>query len=255
VRLTVTLAWFSSAFDLQSIILFRFVCEAIRRGELDARILVLLCTRRADESSLAAQLADVAATYGVPVVCVPTSDFRTITPALNMHVPGGETWRERFESAVIDSLVRYDPTLVILAGYMWIAGSALLKKYHMINLHPALPGGPVGTRHQVIEEIILRGERTAGAMMHVVTAQLDLGPVLTYARIVLAGAEWEPLWSRRGPELHSAIERAILHIEPHLVLETLKVLAGTSPDGWPPSLKRGWPIEIEAEIHRQKGDS
>src|SRR5258706_10602263 len=117
-----TLAWFSSASDRQAISLFRSVCEAIRRGELEAQILVLLCTRRVDESPLAAELGDVAATYGVPVVCVATSDFRATEPTFARQRPGEETWRKRFEAAVIDALAEYHPSLVTLAGYMWIAG-------------------------------------------------------------------------------------------------------------------------------------
>jgi len=77
---------------------------------------------------------------------------------------------------------------------MLIASPALCRKYAMLNLHPALPGGPMGMWQQVIWELIESEASETGAMIHLATAQLDRGPVVSYFRLPLRGPDWDPLW-------------------------------------------------------------
>ena len=84
--------------------------------------------------------------------------------------------------------------VLVLAGYMLIASPALCRKYAMLNLHPALPGGPKGMWQQVIWELLENEADETGAMIHLATAQLDRGPVVSTFRFPLRGPDWDALW-------------------------------------------------------------
>ncbi len=46
--------------------------------------------------------------------------------------------------------------VLVLAGYMLIVSPAMCARYAMLNLHPALPGGPTGTWQEVIWALLER---------------------------------------------------------------------------------------------------
>jgi len=68
---------------------------------------------------------------------------------------------------------------------MLIVSEELCQKYDMINLHPAPPGGPTGSWQEVIWTLIQNKADTAGAMIHLVTPELDRGPALATASSLL----------------------------------------------------------------------
>ena len=95
---------------------------------------------------------------------------------------------------MIRQLEGYEPDLCVLAGYMLIAGVEVCNRYTMSNLHPALPGGPVGTWQGVIWKVIEEKAREAGAYIHLAKEDLDRGPVLTYYSLPLLGGEFDEMW-------------------------------------------------------------
>jgi hypothetical protein len=74
----------------------------------------------------------------------------------------------------------------------------LCQHFIMVNLHPALPGGPIGMIDQVIWELIRTRANESGVMIHVATEALDLGPVVAYCRFPLSGPKYENAWSEIG---------------------------------------------------------
>jgi phosphoribosylglycinamide formyltransferase-1 len=133
--------------------------------------------------------------------------------------------------------------VLVLAGYMLIASPALCRKYALLNLHPALPGGPKGTWQQVMWQVMEAGQKEAGGMMHLATPELDEGPPVTFFRLPLTGPEFEPLWTQftgkrrqqslagiqaregEAEPLFAKIRREELRREFPLILLTLKNLA------------------------------
>ena len=123
---------------------------------------------------------------------------------------------------------------------MLITAAELCNRYTMLNLHPALPGGPVGTWQEVIWSLIAEGAKEAGSYMHLATEDLDRGPVLTYCSFPIRGGEFETLWQQiegrsveelrasEGEEqpLFRLIREEGVRRERPLVLETLKAFAG-----------------------------
>ena len=109
----------------------------------------------------------------------------------------------------------------------------------MLNLHPALPDGPIGTWQNVIWELIERRAAQTGAMIHLATEELDRGPVVSYCTVPIAGPDFEPGWqdlaeqnvadvrANRGEELplFQQIRQVGYHKEPYLIFETLRAVA------------------------------
>jgi phosphoribosylglycinamide formyltransferase-1 len=101
--------------------------------------------------------------------------------------------------------------LVVLAGFLSVIPAAWLSGWvgRVINLHPALLpkfGGPGMYGHRVHEAVIAAGERESGASVHLVTPEVDEGPVLLQARVpVLPGDTPKSLEDRIRP-----VERELL---------------------------------------------
>ncbi len=116
-------------------------------------------------------------------------------PALINH------WRNLYHLQVTKLIDEFSIDLIVLAGYMLIVGRDLCHNYPMINLHPALPGGPRGTWQEVIWELIKQKAKESGVMMHLVTPQLDAGPILTYCSFSLKGDKFDHLWKKMEEKL------------------------------------------------------
>jgi folate-dependent phosphoribosylglycinamide formyltransferase PurN len=89
----------------------------------------------------------------------------------------------------------FHPDLCVLAGYMLIVGAEMCCKYNMINLHPAIPGGPSGTWQEVIWQLIESKATETGVMMHLVTPELDMGPPVTYCTFPIRGKTFAKYWA------------------------------------------------------------
>ena len=86
-----------------------------------------------------------------------------------------------FETHASAQLAAWQPDLIILAGFMRVLSASFIENVPapMINLHPALLPAYKGLdTHQ---RAIQAGERYHGCSIHVVTAELDAGQVLTQA--------------------------------------------------------------------------
>ncbi len=86
--------------------------------------------------------------------------------------------REAFDAALDDALARFEPDLVVLAGFMRILGDTVVARHagRMLNVHPSLlPAFPGLRTHQ---RALDAGCTVAGATVHFVTPALDHGPIV-----------------------------------------------------------------------------
>ena len=106
----------------------------------------------------------------------------SIPVAVLSHVASGKRMGiKTFESHASAQLSAWQPDLIVLAGFMRVLSGAFIDNAPapMINLHPALLPAYKGLdTHQ---RAIQAGERHHGCSIHVVTAELDAGAVLTQA--------------------------------------------------------------------------
>jgi phosphoribosylglycinamide formyltransferase 1 len=120
------------------------------------------------------------------------------------------TSREAFDAALQVAIDKHRPALVVLAGFMRILTQAFVEHYagRMVNIHPSLlPAFPGLNTHQ---RAIDGGCRIAGASVHLVTADLDHGPVLAQAVVpVLKGDDAASLATRVLSQEHLLYPQAI----------------------------------------------
>jgi folate-dependent phosphoribosylglycinamide formyltransferase PurN len=64
----------------------------------------------------------------------------------------------------------------------------------MLNLHPAAPGQPAGTWQEVTWQLIEQRADHGGVRIHLVTAELDEGAIVTYCTFPLRGPTIDLLW-------------------------------------------------------------
>jgi phosphoribosylglycinamide formyltransferase-1 len=137
-----------------------------------------------------------------------------------------ESWRLKYDREVVRNIERFAPDICVLAGYMLIVGEELCQKYNLINLHPAPPGGPTGSWQQVMRALIESRADKAGAMMHLVTPELDRGPSVTYCLFALKGKPFDSYWEKDDKEgLFRLIRQHELAREFPLIVSTLSVLS------------------------------
>jgi folate-dependent phosphoribosylglycinamide formyltransferase PurN len=109
---------------------------------------------------------------------------------------------------------------------MLIVSAELCQKYDMINLHPAPPGGPAGSWQEVIRALIENKGETAGAMMHLVTPELDRGPVVSYCLFSIKDKPFTEYWRKDDKNmLFRLIRRHELAREFPLITLTLQSLS------------------------------
>ena len=141
-----------------------------------ARVAAVI-SNRADAAGL-----QFAQSHGIATAVVPHKAFAT---------------REAFDVALAAAIDAYAPDLVVLAGFMRILGAAFVRRYEgrLLNIHPSLlPMFPGLHTHQ---RAIDAGCKLAGATVHLVTPQLDHGPIVMQSVVaVQAGDTADMLASR-----------------------------------------------------------
>jgi phosphoribosylglycinamide formyltransferase-1 len=124
--------------------------------------------------------------------------------------------REEFDAALADEIEKFDspqPALVVLAGFMRILTPAFTSRFagRLTNIHPSLL--PAFTGLHTHQRALDSGCKFAGATVHLVTAELDHGPILAQAVVpVLPGDDAESLAKRVLSQEHLLYPRAIAQL-------------------------------------------
>ena len=154
--------------------------------------------------------------------------------------------RERFDAALAEAIDRFDPDLVVLAGFMRILTAGFVRRYRgrLVNIHPSLlPDFPGLDTHA---RAIAAGAEVHGATVHFVTEELDGGPIIAQARVpVLAGDDPDTLAARVLEHEHVILPRTLLWFaERRVALDGDRVLVDGVPalsrlEGSPVASPRG----------------
>ena len=124
--------------------------------------------------------------------------------------PRGYADRDAYDRAIAEALSAHDVDLVCLAGFMRLVGPSLLSAYagRILNIHPSLLPAFRGLHAQ--RQALEYGVRVSGATVHLVTAELDDGPIVRQAAVpVLDGDTEETLSARILVEEHRIYPEAI----------------------------------------------
>jgi phosphoribosylglycinamide formyltransferase-1 len=118
--------------------------------------------------------------------------------------------REAFDTVLAQVIDRYDPALVVLAGFMRILTPGFVAHYEgrLTNIHPSLL--PAFTGLHTHQRAIDAGCKFAGCTVHLVTAELDVGPILEQAVVpVLPDDTADTLAARVLTQEHQVYPRAV----------------------------------------------
>jgi phosphoribosylglycinamide formyltransferase-1 len=118
--------------------------------------------------------------------------------------------RDAFDTAVASALASHGVSLVCLAGFMRLVGAPLLRAFPqaILNIHPSLlPSFPgVDAQKQALDH----GVKISGATVHLVTGELDGGPIVMQAAVpVLDNDTPETLAARILAEEHRIYPLAV----------------------------------------------
>ena len=211
------IGWFSTGRDEAARQLLQVVQNKRHSGDIDGQISFVFSNREPGEATESDLFLELVQSYNIPLVCLSHNKFRT---------GGEEDWRIKYDREVDKRIESFAPDLCVLAGYMLIVSEELCQKYNMINLHPAPPGGPTGSWQEVIWTLIQNKAETAGAMMHLVTPELDRGPVVSYCLFSIKGAPFAEYWRKNDKEmLFRLIRQHELAREFPLIILTLQSLS------------------------------
>jgi len=246
-EMALPIGWFSTGRDEAALWLLNETLKAISIGFLPIKIAFVFCNREKGDAPQSDAFLEYVAKFGLPLVAFSSRRF---LPELRKKGKSGDEeaikeWRRRYHSEVAMRLKPFlsNVPLSFLAGYMLIVSDEFCNAYTLLNLHPALPGGPKGSWQDVMWELIRQRAEFAGAQIHIVTEKLDSGPPLTYCRVPIRTPEMMPLWNSmeaklrsksleqiiteegEGEPLFAEIRRRQLALEVPLIHLTLKSLA------------------------------
>ena len=170
---------------------FEAIVSACERGEIAARVALLVCDRPG------ARVAERAAAHGVECF---------------VFAPKSYASKAAYEREIVVRLDAAGVELVCLAGYMRIVGDTLLGAYggRIVNVHPSLLPAFRGAR--AIEQALACGVKVYGVTIHRVDVTLDGGRILA-----------QRAFAYEGDDL-AELERLVHETEHPLYVETIRKL-------------------------------
>lgn len=97
--------------------------------------------------------------------------------------------RSAFDRALMTAIDTLHPDLVVLAGFMRILGEEFVSHFagRILNIHPSLlPKYPGTNTHQ---RVLDAGDQEHGVSIHFVTEDLDGGPIVAHAKVVVTDSD------------------------------------------------------------------
>jgi phosphoribosylglycinamide formyltransferase 1 len=191
-----------------------------------ARVVVLV----SGSGTLLQALLDQTADYPVRVVAVGAdrdgieglvraerADVPAFVVRVRDHADRGE-----WDQALTEAVAKYEPDLVVSAGFMKILGPVFLARYagRVINTHPALL--PAFPGAHAVDDAIAYGVKVTGCTVHLVDGGVDTGPILAQEAVPVEPGE-------TAADLHERIKT----VERRLLVDVLARLVreGCTVDG------------------------
>lgn len=243
--MTLRVGWYTTGRGAGSRGMFEAVRDAVDGGRLDAEFAFVFCNREPGEDPATDAFFDIVRSAGVRLVTLSSVRFRRDHGGARSR-PGEPLpeWREAYDLEVARRVAPHQAEIGVLAGYMLIFTAPFVRTHRLLNLHPALPGGPTGTWREVIRALIRSGATESGVMAHLAIPEVDMGPVASFCRYPIqagAGAALRSEAEIEGSPEFAAIREAGLRRESAFLVAALQAEA----EG-----RRGTdePVDLTAEV-------
>ncbi len=138
----------------------QFIIDKIEVGELDAKIELVLSNRPE------AFILERAKNHNLNTLCIESKGKK----------------RTEFDNLVAIEINKYNPDVIVLIGFMRILSPEFVNKFvnKIINVHPSLlPKFAGGMDCDVHAEVIAANELESGCTVHLVTAEVDGGRIIS----------------------------------------------------------------------------
>ena len=152
------------------------------------RVGVLLSGRGSNMVALSEYRRREQRSYELALVASNVPEARGLVGARRLGIP---TWahshkgmdRAAFDRLLDAELRRHDVEVVALAGYMRLLSEEFIRRWEgrVLNIHPSLL--PLYKGLDTHKRALAAGEQFAGCSVHLVTPDLDSGPVLAQAQV------------------------------------------------------------------------
>lgn len=139
---------------------FQAILNACADGRIGARVVGVVASKPG------VYALERAGSAGVPSVVIPPKEYET---------------QLAHDEAVIRAVEGFGGQAVVLAGYMSILGSALVSRFPIVNIHPALIPSFCGKGYygrRVHAAVLEYGAKVSGATVHFVDEGTDTGPII-----------------------------------------------------------------------------
>lgn len=146
---------------------FQAVLHAVQEGKIEGRIAGLI----AGKPGIGA--IGIAEAAGIPVEVIEPTRY---------------TDPDDFADALLQPLHRWNPDLIVLAGYLFLIPDKVLRAWpdRIINIHPSLLpryGGKNFYGMRVHQAVIDSGDTESGCTVHLVDEEYDRGPILAQRKV------------------------------------------------------------------------
>ncbi len=171
---------------------FEAVARAIEDSRLHAKIAVLIHNKTEIKAIERAQ------SRGIPTVLL---DHRKYSS------------REELDAAIVDTFRAHQVECVVMAGWMRVITQVLIDAFpdRVINIHPSLLPSFPGIK--AIEQALAAGVKITGCTVHLVSLEVDSGPILVQAAVpVLPDDTAATLHARVQIQEHEILPQAIARI-------------------------------------------
>lgn len=143
---------------------FQAIVDVVQAGELDANLSLLVCDR---PGAICLERAEMA---GIPSFVFKAKDYSS---------------KEDYENEILAELKKHHVEFIVLAGYMRLIGSTLLREFEgrIVNIHPSLlPDFP---GKDAIGQALVARAKWSGVTIHFVDEGMDTGPIIVQERVRL----------------------------------------------------------------------
>jgi phosphoribosylglycinamide formyltransferase 1 len=171
---------------------FEAVAQAIESGNLNAKIAVLIHNKPEIKA------IDRARSRGIPTVLL---DHRAYSS------------REELDRSIVTTFQAHQVECVIMAGWMRVITQVLIDAFpnRVINIHPSLLPSFPGIH--AIEQALTAGVKITGCTVHLVSLEVDSGPILVQAAVpILPDDTAATLHARVQIQEHQILPQAIATI-------------------------------------------
>jgi phosphoribosylglycinamide formyltransferase-1 len=164
---------------------FEAIVRASQEGKLAARVTGLVTNRQGIGALARAQK------LGIPAAVINPKNF---------------TSRSEWDRAMVAQFQEWKADYVVLAGYLALIGSEVLKSFaqRVVNSHPALLpkfGGAGMYGDRVHAAVVKAGEKESGVTIHLIDEVFDRGKIIAQERVVVLPNDTTETLSRRVKDL------------------------------------------------------